>query len=299
MATFFFTYPRLFMTRLGQEGIFLNGWLSRQVEITGQSVWQILRDQFLRTTLVFFSQNASGGLLNFDRPYLTVAGAIFFTIGLAVAFRYLLDERYFILQAWFWSVLILGGFLTLNPPASTRLVMTVPATALFIAIGAWQVSRVLLQMRIKHEWVYSLNLALLIILAFQNLYFYFNTYRQRSYFEDANGELAMEAGRQLQRLGINYDYYLFGIPRVFAGFPTTEFLAPGIPKIDLVAESIPQLSLNGGRGALFIAIPENENLLQQVVSKYPGGQWEIIPHKDRDEALYYAYILPPEQIYSR
>jgi hypothetical protein len=283
------------MTRIGQEGIFLNGWLPRQMELTGQTVWQILLDQFSKTMLVFFSQPAVN-FLNFNRPYLTALGAIFFVIGLAFAFRYLFEERYFILQAWFWSAVILGGFLTLNPPANTRLVMTIPATALFIALGAWQMCKVLLQLKFTRSWVYSLGAVLVIALAFQNLFFYFDTFREGYYSQDVNGELAMETGLQLQQLGDEYDYYLFGLPRVFAGFPTTEFLAPGVTKNDLVAESIPELSFNPGRGVFIVAIPENKDLLQQAMEQHPSGKWEIFPRKVRDEVLYYAYTLTSDQI---
>ena len=295
IATFFIKRPQLFMTRIGQEGIFLNGWLPQRMELTGQSAWQILVEQFSKTVLVFFSQNAASNFLNFDRPYLTVLGTIFFMIGLAIAFRYLFEQRYFILQAWFWSVLILGGFLTLSPPANTRLVMTIPATSLFLAIGAWQISKVLLHLRFKPVWVYTLNFALIIVLASQNLSYYFYTYRERALFQDANGELGMEAGLELQSLGKGYDYYLLGLPRVFAAFPTTEFLNPGTPMTDLSAETVPFLSLAPDRGAFIVAIPENVDLLHQIMNKYPGGKWEVVERKVQDEVLYYAYILTPDQ----
>ena len=294
MATFFIKNPNIFMTRIGQEGIFLNGWLPRQMELTGQTAWQILLQQFSRTVLVFFAQNASSNFLNFNRPYLTILGAIFFVIGLAVSFRHLNDQRYFVLQAWFWSVLTLGGFLTINPPANTRLVMTIPAVGLMIAVGAWQVFKVLLQLKFSRFLVYSLSIVLVLIFIFQDLSFYFGTYREGYYSQDANGELAMEAGLVLQQLGSDYDYYLFGLPRVFAGFPTTDFLAPDTPKIDLQVDSILGLSLTPGRGAFIVAIPENKELLQQVMQKYPGGSWETRPRKGPDEVLYYAYTLTPE-----
>jgi 4-amino-4-deoxy-L-arabinose transferase-like glycosyltransferase len=297
IGTFFIKNPGLFLTRINQEGILLNGWLPNQVKVTGQSVWQILFRQFADTILVFFSQNATY-FLNFDRPYLTVLGAIFFVIGLAIAFRYLLQPRYFILQAWFWSVVILGGFLTLNPPANTRLLMTIPVTGLFIALGIWQLARVLLALKVGPSWVYSVGFAVVIILAIQNLYFYFGTYWQNHLSQDANSELAMEAGLQLQQLGVGYDYYVFGLPRLFAGFPTTEFLAPGVPKYDLNADSLASLTLNNEKGALIIAIPENQALLEQVMERYPGGKWEIVPRKVKNEVLYYAYVLSPEQINS-
>jgi 4-amino-4-deoxy-L-arabinose transferase-like glycosyltransferase len=297
IGTFFIKSPGLFLTRINQEGIFLNGWLPNQVKLTGQSVGQILFKQFADTILVFFSQNATY-FLNFDRPYLTVLGAIFFVIGLAIAFRHLFEPRYFILQAWFWSVLTLGGFLTLNPPANTRLLMTIPVTGLFIALGIWQLARVLFDIKIGPSWVYSIGIAVVLILAIQNLSFYFGTYWQNHLSQDANSELAMEAGLQLQQLGVGYDYYVFGLPRVFAGFPTTEFLAPGVPKYDLDANSLVSLTFDDEKGAFVIAIPENQALLQQVMEQHPGGKWEVIQRKVKQEVLYYAYVLAPEQINS-
>jgi 4-amino-4-deoxy-L-arabinose transferase-like glycosyltransferase len=294
MATFFIKNPTLFMTRIGQEGILLSGWLARQVELTGQSTWQILLQQLSRTVLVFFAQDANGNFLNFNRPYLTILGAIFFMIGMAVSFRHVLDERHFVLQAWFWSVLALGGFLTVNPPANTRLVMTIPAVCLLIGLGAWQVSKVLLQLKFTPQLVYGLNAALVLILAFQDLSFYFGSYWKENRFQDANGEIGMEAGLRLQQLGSDYDLYLFGAPRVFAGFPTTDFLIPANLKVDLQADSIPGLSFTSGQGAYIAAIPENREMLQQVEQRYPGGTWETMERKVKDEVLYYAYILTPE-----
>ena len=191
-------------------------------------------------------------------------------------------------------MMALGGFLTLSPPANTRLVMTIPATGLFIALGAMQISKVLLSLKFKRAWVYGLNFLLILTLAYQNLSFYFSTYWQGRLFQDASSELGMETGLELQKLGEDYDYYLFGIPRVFAAFPTTDFLTPNNPKFDVNAESIPELSLNPKRGAYFVAIPENQDLLEQVMKKYPGGSFEAIKRRMDSEVLYYAYILPPK-----
>ena len=199
---------------------------------------------------------------------------------------------------WFWSVLTLGGFLTLSPPANTRLVMTTPITGIFIALGAWQVSRVLLQLKFKQSWIYTLTIFLVIALAYQNLSFYFGIYRIGRFFQDANGELGMETGLELQKLGKDYDYYLFGIPRVFAAFPTTDFLNPDVNKIDLNTDNIAELSLDPRKGAFIVAIPENKELLEQVKQEYPGGSSESVKRHMDDEVLYYAYILKPGAIRS-
>jgi 4-amino-4-deoxy-L-arabinose transferase-like glycosyltransferase len=293
-ATFFIQHPIVFMTRLNQEGIFLNGWLPLQVEQTGQTALKVLLNQFSRTLLVFFAQNARGSFLHFDRPYLTTLGAVFFLIGLTIAFRHFFNQRYFILQMWFLSVLTLGGFLTLNPPANTRLVMTTPATGLFIALGAMQVSKILLDLKFKQVYIYGLNFILIITLACQNLSFYFGTYWQGNYFQDYNAEVGMETGLELQKLGKEYDYYLFGIPQIFAEFPTTAFLTPDNQKYDINAETISELALNPERGAYFVIIPENQEWIQQIKNTYPGGHFETITRKVNTDILYYAYILPPK-----
>lgn len=295
IATFFVLHPVLFMTRIGQESIFLTGWLENQTKQSSLPVWQILSDQFSNTVLVFFARGTGANFLNFDRPYLTMLGAVFFLIGLAFSILRLRDPRHFTLQMWFWSVVFLGGVLTINPPANTRMVMTTSATGLFIALGIWQVSGVLFHLKFKRTWVYAINAALILLLASQNLSFYFGHYWNERLFQDGSGELAMEAGLELQRLGENYDYYLFGEPHIFADFPTTVYLAPKNKKVNLNADTISEFSITPGHGAFIVAIPDNRPLLQQIMDEYPGGSVETVNARMKTEVLYYAYILPPQK----
>lgn len=290
---FFFKNPHIFMTRIGQEGIFLNGWLQNQVELTGQSAVRILLNQVSKTVLVYISQNAGSNFFNSPEPYLTVLASILFLIGMGVAFRHFFEPRNFVLLLWFWSVVLLGGILTLSPPANTRLVMTAPAVALFVAIGLWKISTLLVQFKFNPRWVSTLTALLVGFLLFQNTAFYFGKYWAGNYFQDGNGELAMEVGLELKQLGPDYNFYLFGQPRIFAGFPTTEFLVPETRKFDLTADSIPSLIIPAGQGALFAAIPDNRMLLEQAAALFPGGVWEEIPRKTKPEVLYYAYLLQP------
>lgn len=293
IAVFFIKYPGLFMTRIGQEGIFLNGWLEMYMAQTGLTVWQVLRNQFVQTVQVFFYGGTAANFLNFDRPYLTILGSLLFLIGYGYSLLHLLDRRHFILQTWFWSVLILGGVLTINPPANTRLVMVTPATGLFIALGIWQVSFVLTHLHVQQTWIPAIRGFLIIALAVQNLLFYFVHYYQGRFFADASGEIGMETGLELQRLGPKYDYILFGDPLVYADIPTTVFLAPENKKVNLTTNTLSEFYIEPGHGAFVAAIPENEFLLKQVASKYPGGEYKVVYFKMKPDVLYYAYILPP------
>jgi 4-amino-4-deoxy-L-arabinose transferase-like glycosyltransferase len=292
---YFIRHPDIFMTRIGQESIFLNHWLVNQSQQSGQSIPAILWKQFTDTALVYISQPAVGNFFNSPMPYLTIIGSIFFLFGMGYAFTKLLETRMMILLVWFWSVVIVGGVLTLSPPANTRLVMTTPAVALFLALGIYKFTDYILKLKIFNQrWQTIVNATLLVVLAIQNIGFYFGVYRYRGYFEDASGELGQQIGLELQQLGSNYDFYLFGEPRVFAAFPTTVFLAPDNGYFDLTSDTIDSSTLRPGKGNIFVAIPENRADLGTIALKYPGGTWETVQRGYKQEVLYYAYLMRPK-----
>jgi hypothetical protein len=256
-------------------------------------VGAILWKQTTDTVLVYVSQPAVSNFFNSPSAYLTVLGAIFFLFGMGFAFVKFFETRMIAILAWFWSVVIIGGILTLSPPANTRLVMTLPAVAIFIALGIFKFTDFIRSLKIINErWQTILGAVIIAILLFQNAFFYFGVYRTQDYFEDASGEFGQQVGLELQKLGPNCDYYLFGTPRVFAAFPTTVFLDPNTTMTDLTTNSIDTLSLRPKKAAIFVAIPENRSDLNLVSQKYPGGTWIQEARRYKVEVLYYAYILP-------
>lgn len=294
IAVFFIRHPVQFMTRLGQESIFLNGWLERHMAKTGLTMGQVFLDQFLQTVNVFFISDATPNFLNFDRPYLTIPGAVFFVLGFLHSLWRLFDRRHFVLQMWFWSVVILGGALTFYPPANTRLVMISPTMGVFIALGAWQVSTFLLGRKVKRSRARLLNALLVLLLTLQNVSFYFIHYYSHRLFNHPGGEIAMEAGLELQELGEEYDYFLLGDPGlVLADMPTTVFLAPHNKKVDLTADTLSDFSIEPGHGAFVVAIPEHKDILDRLMEQNPGGELRFTRYKLMNKVLYYAYILPP------
>jgi len=295
LGYYFIRHPDIFMTRIGEENIFLNHWLVTQSQRSGQSIPAILWKQFTDTVLVYISQPAVGNFFNSPMPYLTIIGSIFFLFGMGYAFTKPLETRMMTLLVWFWSVVIVGGFLTLSPPANTRLVMSTPAVALFLALGIYKFTDYLRQLKLFNQhWQTIVSAMLVLILAGQNVAFYFGVYRYRDYFEDANSELGQQIGLELQHLGPNYDFYLFGVPRVFAAFPTTVFLAPDNGYFDLTSNTIDSSTLQPGKGNIFVAIPENRADLDTIALKYPGGTWETIQRDYKQEVLYFAYLMRPK-----
>jgi hypothetical protein len=293
-AAYFVRHPDIFMGRFGQEGIFFNGWLAGQVATTGRSAGEILLSQFTRTILVFIASAAPGNFFNSPEPYLTVIGSVLFLLGMAYALAHLLEARYFILLVWFWTVILFGGILTLNPPANTRLLMTTPAVALLLALGAYKIMEYLQRFNLIGERVFAPVLVVLtLILVFQNVNYYMFSYRTNMYFQDANGEYAMEVGEMARSLGSNYQVYVLGEPRIFSGFPTLAFIAPDNPRTDLGAGTLATLAIAPGQKSAFFAIPENNSLLAEIGQKYPGGDYGVVFRRPKpDEILFEYYILP-------
>ena len=294
-AAFFIKYPHIFMGRLGQEGILFNGWLAQRSIQTGQSVAEILINQFTRTTLVFIASPAPGNFLNSPVPYLTILGSIIFLLGMGYSLAYIFETRYFILLVWFWAAILFGGVLTLNPPANTRLLMTSPPVAIFMALGTYKVFEYLQKFRLLPEGASAfIFLAVVSIVSYQNINFYMGEYRTRMYFENANGEYAMEASLLAKDLGEDYLIYILGSPRVLAAFPTIPFLIPNNQRVDFDADDLSMLNLTPDQKVAFFAVPESRPLLEEIIQKFPGGERGLLYRKPRPtEILLEYYVLAP------
>lgn len=294
-AAYFARHPDIFIGRLGQEGILFNGWLTQQAAQTGKSALEILFNQFARTIMVFIASPAPGNFFNSPYPYLTVFGSSLFLLGMGYMLAYLFQPRHFIVLIWFWAVILFGGILTLNPPANTRLLMTSPPVAILMALGAYKIVEYLQKFRMLPERaVAPVFLAVVSIITYQNIDFYMFEYRNNMYFQDPNGEYAMEVGLMAKNMGNDFKIFVLGAPRVFSGFPTFAFIAPNNPRVDLGTESIPTLELRVDQKAGFFAIPENRLLLADISQKYPGGESGIVYRRPRpNEILFEYYIIGP------
>jgi 4-amino-4-deoxy-L-arabinose transferase and related glycosyltransferases of PMT family len=294
-AAFFVRHPDIFFGRFAQEGILFNGWLTQQEAQTGKSVWEILFQQFTKTTMVFIASPAIGNFFNSPSPYLTILGSILFLLGMAYAFAYGFETRYFILLIWFWAVILFGGILTMNPPANTRMLMTSPAVALLMALGAHKMFEYLQKFKIVPEKIVAPVFVLIVgMITYQNVNFYMVEYRNKMYFQDANGEYAMEIGLMANKLGKGFQIFLLGAPRIFSSFPTFSYVAPNNPRTDLNVENIDSFELPSNKRVGFFATPENHLLLQEISQKYPGGESGVFYRKSKPkELLFEYYILKP------
>lgn len=291
MGVFFLNHLQDFGSRFVQVSIIQSGWLVRTSAQTGRSVLSLLGDQFINSTLVYIAAPAYGSFFNSPQPYLTLVAALLFLLGMGVAFQKIRQAPYALLLIWFWSVIFLGGVLTISPPANTRMIMTAPAMALFVAIGISKVLEILVALRVPGRWLTAGTAVLMAGLILQGALFYFGPYRAGHYFDDANAEVAMQAGLELRGLGPDYNFIMIGLPRMFSGFPTVVFLDPQNPRTDIQPADAATADLSGKLPAFIVATPDNLAPLQQIAGRFPGGKFETVPSQSRNETLYYAYIV--------
>jgi hypothetical protein len=294
-AAFFARHPQIFLGRLGQEGILFNGWLGQRAIQTGQSQLDILIDQFTRTTLVFIASPARGNFFNSPEPYLTVIGSILFLSGMIYSLAHIRELKYFIVLMWFWEVILLGGVLTVNTPANTRMLMASPPLSILMAIGAHKAIEYLQKFRtVPARAVIPILLVIVLIISYQHINFYMVEYHSQMYFENRNGEFAQEAGFLANNLGKDYKIYIVGEPHVFSSFPTLAFLAPKNTRADLNIQTLEALNLAPDQKVAFFAIQENRPLLEEISQKFPGGERGLIYRKPMpNEILLEYYILSP------
>lgn len=289
-ALYFAVHPGRFLSRLGQESILLNGWLMEQAGHTAIGAVRPLLKQLTDTLLTFVAKPAAGNLFNSPYPYLTLPEGLLFLAGIAYASARLWTPRSFILLFWFGIVILLGGVLTMNPPATTRLLATTPVVAILMALGLWTLVE---QVRMRGLLTATVPICLVVVsaIAYQNVRFYLSEYRTQMYFQDAHAEYAMEVGLLARHMTTDCHLYIVGAPRVFSSFPTLRYLVPHHTLIDLAAPDVPHLERDDGACAAFFAIPENRPLLRDLQRRYRDGSGGVVYRKTRPDEVLFDYYL--------
>jgi hypothetical protein len=297
--TYYLRHPELILQRFNGVDIFSTRWLVMEPSNSGRSIPAALFDQFRKSILVFVSEGAHGGWYYSPRPYLPLLGAVFFVLGLFYSLVHLGDLRHLLLQAWFWSIVILGSALIVMPPSNERIVGALPVAALFTAIGLSQVTGLIRKLGLASPRLTGgLAVGLMLLIGWQGASFYLGTYQRERIFNQPAEEFELEVSQYVRTLGPdNRLYLLVELPLESAHFPAHDYLIPGIQTLDLEAVDPGIVAgLPRDLGLVFAAIPSRKAELEEVAALLPGGQWREVPRQPvpglADEILYYSYRLP-------
>lgn len=302
ILSFAMSHPDEWNARINQVGILQSGWLEREPELTGKSTAQILVEQFLRAVGAFHVYPDRTMWYGAERPLLGFVAGIFALLGMGWALVHWRERRYFLILIWFWSVVISGGMLTESPPSSQRLVIAIPAVALFVASGVEQVVRLLWRLlNLDHRWREATMGFLVLLMAVGSVAYYFVEFTPSHRYGTDNGYTATLIGRYLRTQDEDVYVYLFGAPRIYWNFGTMEFLAPSVEGQDVIEPLQGPPDIVDGeaaaapgatsRSVMFVFLPERIGELELVRQALPGGRLQEV-HDAWGSLRFTVYKVP-------
>lgn len=269
----FLLHPDDFLARIRIVGIIQSGWLQSEQQVTGKTALALLWDQFRKSFLAFNYTVDPTSWYAASIPYLDFISAILFVLGLVVLLRRWRRMGHLLVNVWFWLCLFVGGMLVENPPSSARFVIFMPAVCLIAALGLVALLDVVDKLLpIPRPWLNRALLALLAVIALLNVDFYFLKYTPSGAFGGLNTEVGTRVGQYLHAQEPGARVYFFGPPRMWVGYATIPFLAPGMELADVEQPVGAPVTLPlGARETFFIFLPERAGELAWVQAAYPQG----------------------------
>ena len=258
-----------------------------------QGVYQVdtlsamLLQQLRHTALLFHYYNDTGTQFGFRRPFLDPFTAVLFTLGIGHALFHWRKFGYALVLTWTALGVLLGCFLTVNPPFWARLMILLPPTALLAALALnliyEQIQNLFLQMGFHNKWMVPVLLAILIgATGILN----WNTYTDlKGSFANARTRI----GRYLAEQPVSTQAYL-----VSSDFTSQDrefrFLAPQ----RLIANLTPDQIDSGDSfdtANFIILTPEQAPLLSRLEQRFPAGTAETQIGNSPDEVAFYVFRM--------
>jgi len=294
-------FPNNFNSRINEIGIIQSGWLARETEIRGVGIGAILLDQFRRATLAFNYYPDRTVWYGLQQPLLDPLFGFLFIVGLVFSslrsFDKRVGQRLIPMVVWWWSGMILGGMLTVNPPSSQRLITLAVPVCFFIALAGWEI------IQLAGNYMDSLPanaLLFMLVLAFGaiSLKTYFIEFTPQRLYGGRHAELATEIAPFLNKLSQDYRFYFFGPPEMFWEFGTIQYLSPRAEGVDMMNPITSQDLIDlapSEKGSAFIFLPARMDELSIVQAAYPNGEKREFFSPLDEQLMVTLYILPPQQ----
>jgi 4-amino-4-deoxy-L-arabinose transferase-like glycosyltransferase len=279
LLVYFLQWPDKLFERHQFVGLFQSGQLEAEQQATGQSTLVLLLKHLGPAASVFIYTRDEGYFYRPAIPMLYVFSGALFVLGTGLAIWRWREVRYQAIMAWIGLTVLFAGWLLVLPPHQDRYLVAAPAVCLLVGRAAVVVLR-----RVSRLWGWrpamrrGLVILLAVALMIVNAGYYFIVYRATGAFNwDRNTMIADRTARLMVELGPGYTTYFFGSSYMpLSGFNSARFLAPEADWVELLEPPLDWSFVKGGRGALFVVIPERGQDLPLVRERFPGGQeWQV------------------------
>ncbi|MGA2504851.1 MAG: glycosyltransferase family 39 protein [Anaerolineales bacterium] len=286
----YFQFPATFFEPLNRVGL-SSAWLKQEVINTGTPAWKIVLNQVV-LAIGSFTYDHLQAWYTPGTPLLRPFSAALFLIGIILLF--LRKQKWTVIPLIFWvlAFMVIGG-LSESTPAAQRYVAAAPVCALLIGYGLSESAGLLEKVFEKRKRLINvISIILIMILAVEELNFYFRVYTPHSVISLArsNGVIAQTLANYLETKPKDTQVVFFGFPSMgYYSIPSIQFLVPDITGFD-VNEPWPPADKPAitSNHLIFVFLPNNDDQIPKVQADYPIGQLTSVPAVD-GELLYKMY----------
>lgn len=287
---FYINEPDQFNAGLRASNIFASGWLDRETAIRGQGEAQILLDQIRQGFGVLVVYRETQPHYNAQQPLVDAFSRIPLLIGGLWALSRIWQPRNLMLMSLLVGTLVLGGAFAVPSPSAARYVTMIPAVAAFVALGVVKPADLAVRWWPRLKLVApAVVAAVLALLAFVNIQFYFGHYLPRELYSGGNTDINEAAGRYIAGLGSTYVSYLL-IDPFAVNEPDIAFFGRDATMVDVPPgfTSVPPPPVDKPNAA-FLAAPHREEELRTIAGRCPGGTWRSFWDEHDQRFLFYSY----------
>ena len=289
-AYYFFNDPNEFFNRLGENGTFQSGWLELTMQLTGQSVIEVLFGRFVHAFLSLIYYPAVD-FYGSSSPMMSMVSSTMFLAGVGIALWRIRNPSYLLLNGYFWGATFSIAMFAIPPAAdSYRMLMALPAALIMASLGLDQILELLGlgSKTARNAYIFSVSAILTSLLAF-NLWTYYGDFAGQCRFGgNLPGRFASYLGGYAKTIDNELSVYLLSDDLFFYGsHASTDFLSER-REITNFPDSIDLL--NPVSGETIIASPTRIDELKVWARAHPGGQLHY--RYDCDNTILLAYQAP-------
>jgi 4-amino-4-deoxy-L-arabinose transferase-like glycosyltransferase len=288
LAWFYLKHPSEFFAPMNRVTI-MGSWLTVTAANTGKAPGIVLLQQIWRGMLGYVEMPLNAWYTP-GVPLLRTLPGIVFLLGLVLTVLRWKDNRSQLLVIWLFWFAITGG-MSESTPAAQRYVAAAPAIALLIAFSLLRLGELFKKLWPNRErWIRTGLLVVVILLAADDIRFYYFDYTPRSDFAGFNGMVAQRLADRLKSEPAGTELVFCGYPNMgYDSINSLPYLAPQIQYYNVLdpwnSTDTPQ---PGGDHVFFAFLPNHEYDRQAMELDYPGGTWQEW-HTLRGESLLWLY----------
>jgi 4-amino-4-deoxy-L-arabinose transferase-like glycosyltransferase len=305
----YISYPANLSARFNQVNVFL--WLDRELARNDHdSIFNLVMRQIWRSISAFNHTLDPTFWYRARIPLLDFISGIFFVLGLVAAIIQWRRSHMRLILFWFAFAIVIGWVLTENPPSSMRMLIVAPAVALLAAIGLdrlltlaqWAIGG----NREGWNWV---GASILAVAALLNVHYYFFAYTPTRVYGNPSAETATVFAEYLREGSASGQFatstngdqaadsrpfvYFYGPPFLYYDFGAIQFIARGIPGINVAPRGEdPDFRTRVLGPTLFVVLSERLDELPAIQQRHPNGELREFYSSTDGRLMFVIYEVP-------